>query len=146
MTEAKGILHIIRGRIYELAENAASMFRKSVLPIYGSTPNGQPVNIESCIAIEFSVTAKPNGDRGADRFDFALGKLSESDVQAVSGLVSAKGYALKKARVPIFGCEAVAKAAQDLVEAYNAPKEEYDAIVQQLINRMRKDLTGINSK
>lgn len=62
------------------------------------------------------------------------------------GLESAKGYALKKARVQIFGCEAVSKAAQDLVEAYDAPKEEYDAIVQRLIDGMRKDLSGINSK
>lgn len=121
MPEIKGIADIRRERIYELSEHAASIFRQSVLPIYGSTPNGSPEHIGSCIALrldgdpylltaahvldwnkesslyigheelrlismEFSATAKPNGDRNADRFDFALGKIPDCDIHALGGV------------------------------------------------------------
>lgn len=121
MEEIKKVSDISRERINELAENAASIFRESVLPVYGSTPNGYPEYIGSCIALrldgdpylltaahvldwnedtslyvgheelrlismEFSVTAKPNGDRNADRFDFALGKIPDCDIHVLSSV------------------------------------------------------------
>jgi hypothetical protein len=121
MAEIMGMADISRERIDELSEHAASIFRQSVLPIYGSTLNGNPEHIGSCIALrldedpylltaahvldwnkdtslyvghdelrlismEFSATARPNGDRNADRFDFALGKIPDCDIHALSGV------------------------------------------------------------
>ncbi|MDW3206049.1 MAG: hypothetical protein R8L07_10990 [Alphaproteobacteria bacterium] len=120
MAEFKPIKDISRERICELADNAASLFRDGVRPIYASTLRGSPEHIGSCIALkqgdtpylltaahvidwndvsslyigdgelhqlsmDFYATIKPDGDRDADHFDFAIGKLPDSDVAALAG-------------------------------------------------------------
>lgn len=58
MIEIKDIKDINRERINELAENAATVFGGSILPIYGSTRGGYPEHIGSCIAL--SLDGRPH--------------------------------------------------------------------------------------